>query len=203
MGARSNCKHPGFESWFTIVIFRAGPGSTFWLLQSGLPNWKSFAEKFSDSSSVTSLTKRPLTPIDFQGFDFLQDSGPERDGDNFMAKIQRWWWFSSDPIIYFFFQAWYCHAGVHESKVMKSTRTLFANLQISIQWRQTKSIFSSAYLHIETEKLVGQWYYRRFYTLRPRTEQGFNLGRQSTTFFPLHESFSSSLSAWSLSKWKC
>ena len=81
-----------------------------------------------------------------------------------------------------FFQAWYCHAGVHESKVMKSTRTLFANLQISKHWQQTKSIFSSAYLHIETEKLVGQWYYGRFYTLRPRTVQGFNLGRDSATF---------------------
>ena len=108
------------------------------------------------------------------------------------------------PILWhIFFQAWYCHAGVHESKVVKSTSTLFANLQISIQWQQTKSIFSSAYLHIETEKLVGQWYYRRFYTLRPRTVQGFNLGRQSATFVPLHESFSSLLSARALSKWKC
>ena len=71
------------------MIARAGPGSTFWLLQSGLdPNWKSFSKKFSNSSASSSSTKK-LTPIDFQGFDFLQDSGPQGDGDNFMAKIQR------------------------------------------------------------------------------------------------------------------
>ena len=64
----------------TLFSSRAGAGSsTFWLLQRGLKTEASLTAKLSST----------LSAIDFQMFDFLQDSGPKHDGDNFMAKIQR------------------------------------------------------------------------------------------------------------------
>ena len=54
------------------------PSSVFFLIQSNLTNEQSFNSKFSSSS-----------PIVFDTFDFYADSGPQDDGDNFIAKVQR------------------------------------------------------------------------------------------------------------------
>jgi len=103
-----------FFSPYVAQDFRAGPGSTFWLLQAGLRTDAQFSTKFTRSSSFSPAP----TPIDFQHFDFLEDAGPGADGDNFMAKIQR--------------------------------------LDIAM---------------LEAMKV-------RFYTTKPKTVQGFNLGRR-------------------------
>ena len=50
----------------------------FFLIQSNLTNEQSFNSKFFSSS-----------PIVFDTFDFYADSGPQDDGDNFIAKVQR------------------------------------------------------------------------------------------------------------------
>ena len=52
--------------------------SLFFLLQSGLTNENSFKTKFA-----------PDSPIQYEAFDFYEDSGPQDDGDNFIAKVQR------------------------------------------------------------------------------------------------------------------
>ena len=52
--------------------------SLFFLLQSGSTNEKKFKTIFSSYS-----------PIEYETFDFYEDSGPQDDGDNFIAKVQR------------------------------------------------------------------------------------------------------------------
>ena len=52
--------------------------SIFFLLQSNHPNEQYFDSKFA-----------ALSPVEFEAFDFYADSGPEDDGDNFIAKVQR------------------------------------------------------------------------------------------------------------------
>ena len=52
--------------------------SLFFLLQSGATNEKNIKTIFSSYS-----------PIKYDTFDFYEDSGPQEDGDNFIAKVQR------------------------------------------------------------------------------------------------------------------